>query len=290
MSSFQPLPASAAKTIASYSLTEPSQAHIEISQAEHRIQLTNLWQIVPGSRVLEIGCGQGNCTAVLAEAVGPSGHVDAVDPGSPDYGAPFTLAQAQAHISASPVGNRVTWHCAEPVEFLAGHPESSWDYVVFSHCIWYFPSPDVLAQMLTQLRGRANKLLIAEYALAATERSAAPHVLAAIAIATLEAHNETSEANIRSLISPNVIKTMAGDAGWTLQHEDVVVPGEGLLDGHWESAAVKHESFLEDIETHVMDPKLKTILRSSRDAVINSLLSSGAKQARTMDVWVASLL
>lgn len=31
-------------------------------------------------------CGQGDCTIVLADAVGEGGHVDAVDPGSPDYG------------------------------------------------------------------------------------------------------------------------------------------------------------------------------------------------------------
>lgn len=51
--------------------------------------------ITPGSHVLELGCGQGTATTVLAEAVGSAGHVDAVDPGAPDYGAPFTLAEAQ---------------------------------------------------------------------------------------------------------------------------------------------------------------------------------------------------
>ena len=53
---------------------------------EHRINLVKFWGITPGSRVLEIGCGQGDCTTVLADAVGPDGHVDAVDPGAPDYG------------------------------------------------------------------------------------------------------------------------------------------------------------------------------------------------------------
>lgn len=289
MTSFQPIPASAAKTIASYFPTPPSQAHIEIGQAEHRIQLINLWQIAPGSRILEIGCGQGNCTAVLAEAVGPSGHIDAVDPGSPDYGAPFTLAQAQAHLSASPVGDRITWHYADPVEFLVEQSTKSWDLVVFAHCIWYFASPDVLANMLTQLRGRAKRLLVAEYALAATERSAVPHVLAAVARATLEAHNETSDANIRCLLSPGDIKTVASRAGWVLEQEGIVIPADGLLDGHWETSAVTDESFLEEIETHVKDSKLKTVLRSSRDAVVSSLVSSGVEKARTMDVWVASL-
>ena len=53
---------------------------------DHRINLIKFWGITPGSRVLEIGCGQGDCTTVLADAVGPDGLVDAVDPGAPDYG------------------------------------------------------------------------------------------------------------------------------------------------------------------------------------------------------------
>lgn len=34
----------------------------------------------------QLGCGQGDTTAVLAEAVGDEGRVTAVDPGSLDYG------------------------------------------------------------------------------------------------------------------------------------------------------------------------------------------------------------
>ena len=82
--------------------SSPSAADIEFYQAQHRIALLNLWgsgAIFPGARVLELGCGQGTCTAVLAVAVGSEGWVDGVDPGSPDYGAPWTLAQAQAHLS-----------------------------------------------------------------------------------------------------------------------------------------------------------------------------------------------
>lgn len=69
------IPASMAGRIASYSITPPSAPDIEIAQAEHRITLINRWGIGPGHRVLEIGCGQGNTTAVLAEAVGETGSV-----------------------------------------------------------------------------------------------------------------------------------------------------------------------------------------------------------------------
>src|SRR5689334_16977889 len=98
-----------APRLARYHLHSPEHFTVELVQAEHRIKLINSWNrlpssastttatavIKPGSRVLELGCGQGTATTVLAEAVGPSGHVDAVDPGSLDYGSPLTLGQAQ---------------------------------------------------------------------------------------------------------------------------------------------------------------------------------------------------
>lgn len=63
-----------------------------LAQMEHRVDLVQYWDIQPGSRVLEIGCGQGDTTTVLADAVGEHGHVDAIDPGSPDYGTFSLLA------------------------------------------------------------------------------------------------------------------------------------------------------------------------------------------------------
>lgn len=124
MATLQPHPAATSKTttttsqllnraptIASYALQDPARPEIELAQVRHRIRLISAWGIdddaiiAPGSRVLELGCGQGTATTVLAEAVGPAGHVDAVDPGAPDYGAPFTLAEAQvSELSGREIG------------------------------------------------------------------------------------------------------------------------------------------------------------------------------------------
>lgn len=66
-----------------------SSSHVPRSQLTHRINLVkNIWKIPSGSSVLEIGCGQGDCTLVLAAAVGQAGHVDAVDPCLLEYGKP----------------------------------------------------------------------------------------------------------------------------------------------------------------------------------------------------------
>ncbi|SJL14911.1 uncharacterized protein ARMOST_18387 [Armillaria ostoyae] len=81
--------------------TEHFEAQLE--STEHRLAILSKWDIPKGSKVLELGCGQGDCTAVLAELVGPNGHVTAVDPGSLDYGSPYTLGQAQNNIFPLPL-------------------------------------------------------------------------------------------------------------------------------------------------------------------------------------------
>ncbi|KAK8143183.1 hypothetical protein G3M48_007605 [Beauveria asiatica] len=289
MAPFTPIPLDSAETIACYSPTPNDTAvQIEKAQVEHRIQLINTWRIPPGSKILEIGCGQGTCTTVLATAVGPNGHVDAVDPAPSDYGSPYTLSQAQAIISAGALGSRITWHNDEPTDVLATSGEKVWDYAVFSHCIWYFDSRDVLSTILRAIKGRVGSILVAEYALRATERDAEPHVLSALARASLEAHNPASTANIRCLLSPAGIKDVAEASGWKAGDEFNIVPAAGLLDGVWETDEVRSKSFVEEVEKRINSPRVKETLLSSREAVIASCTDLDGRKTRTMDVWATS--
>ena len=285
---FAPIPLSSAERVAAYSLQEPDSPTIELGQARHRIRIINTWGIRRGSRILEIGCGQGNCTAVLAEAVGPSGHVDAVDPAPGDYGAPFTLDQAQAFLSNGPVGQRISWHRADPVEFLAQGNET-WDAVVFLHCIWYFASPETLKDILVSLKGRVRAVYVAEYALHASKATAAPHVLAAIARGAMEVHKVESNENIRTLVSPHEIREIAEAVGWSLEEESRVVPEDGLFDGMWEASAVAGKGFLHEVQSEIEDSRVATLVRSGRDAVISSAGAvGGLKRVTTMDVWIGA--
>lgn len=81
-----------AAAIARLSLHDPAHFSIQHSQTLHRLALLDHWNLPAGSKVLELGCGQGDCTTVLAAAVGEQGSVVAVDPAGLDYGAlPFAF-------------------------------------------------------------------------------------------------------------------------------------------------------------------------------------------------------
>jgi ubiquinone/menaquinone biosynthesis C-methylase UbiE len=75
-----------AVSIARLSLHDPTNFSIQHSQTLHRLMLVQQWNISTGSKVLELGCGQGDCTTVLANAVGEQGSVVGVDPANLSYG------------------------------------------------------------------------------------------------------------------------------------------------------------------------------------------------------------
>ena len=81
-----------ATSIARLSLHEPTHFSVQYSQTLHRLELLRRWNIPTGSKVLELGCGQGDCTTVLAHAVGEQGRVVAIDPAESDYGASLSLS------------------------------------------------------------------------------------------------------------------------------------------------------------------------------------------------------
>lgn len=111
-----------AAPIARVSLHDPSHFSIQHSQTLHRLMLLQHWDIAPDSKVLELGCGQGDCTTVLAYAVGEQGRVVAVDGST---GALYTLGQAQSHISQGPLGARITWAQQSPLDYLSSLSSSS---------------------------------------------------------------------------------------------------------------------------------------------------------------------
>ncbi|KAF4624013.1 hypothetical protein G7Y89_g14161 [Cudoniella acicularis] len=232
------------------------------SQIIHRLRLVSFWDIAPGSLILEIGCGQGDTTVVLADAVGEKGHVDAIDPGPADYGAPYTLSQCQSHIkSSTPLGNRITFHNTTPTAYLSTYTGPAYDYIVLSHCIYYFANPSILPSILSSISSfgerkkeegekREMRLCVAEWSLSANSttetdvRRKTPHILTALLLSLLETKRVTeSQGNIRTVLSPSQITSailsspppsQSQNRKWHLEAQLTLPTGDGMLDGFWE--------------------------------------------------------
>ncbi|KAF4769623.1 hypothetical protein HAV15_012078 [Penicillium sp. str.  len=216
-------------------------------QIQHRLDVLNKWNIPLGSKILEIGCGQGDFTLVAAYIVGDQGHVTGIDPAPLDYGAPMTLGETQDKLKQNPIGDRMTFHQSTLEEFLnSSVSEQVYDYTVFVHSVWYLPSADALLPMLAALRGRTKHLLISEYSLDVRgDIAVLPHLLAAISQAEFNSRDNALDRddNVQSIISPQMICAVAQKAGWELQKEDTVESPEGQEDARWEVHRVLSEEY-----------------------------------------------
>ena len=284
-------------------------------QMDHRLELLNSWNIKPGSRVLELGCGQGDCTIPLADAVGETGHVDAVDPGAPDYGSPWTLSQAQTHLKSTSLGPRIAFFLStDPLGFLSSLPPDAppYDYIVLAHCIWYFESPSVLASLVSACIPRTKYLCVAEWSLQASLPASQPHVLTALLLASLEAKRKVATSvNIRSIISPKQITstilnakssgstTLQTKARFELETEQTSITNEGMLDGYWEVSynLRTRDKVLGRLEQEGVPEKELGAMSAMFDAVGASVELLDAPEGkekvravRSMDFWVGRFL
>lgn len=86
----------------------------------------------PGERVADLGCGKGAATLPLARAVGPEGHVDAVDIST------AMVEQLRARAAEAGLGNVL----AAPMDVRDPMlPRASYDLVCSSLVLFFLPDP-----------------------------------------------------------------------------------------------------------------------------------------------------
>ncbi|MFB7456056.1 class I SAM-dependent methyltransferase [Streptomyces sp. NPDC056188] len=210
---------------------------VQLSQTRHRAALVAGWRIPPGSTVLELGCGQGDMTAVLAEAVGSAGRVVAVDVAEPSYGAPVTLGESAARLTAGPLGPRIDFRFGTDVlDPSVGFPEGAFDHVVLAHCSWYFASLGQLRDTLVRVRPWARRLWFTEWDMTPASDGQLAHLLAVLIQGQIEAAGSRGEGNVRTPFSREALLRLLPEAGWTADGSGPVDTGE-LQDGDWEVAA-----------------------------------------------------
>lgn len=240
---------------------------VQLSQTRFRMSLVDSWGITEGQRVLEIGCGQGDTTLVLANAVGPAGSILAVDIAEPTYGAPATLGESAEAIKNSALGDRIEFRFGfNPLE--AEFAASSFDAVVLAHCSWYFPSLEVLAELLAKVARWTSKLCLSDWDLIPQSLDALPHLLAVLIQGQVEAFKSDSVANVRTPYSRATLFEILDRNGWTASREQILDSSD-LDDGRWEVDACSRDMMREIGALDVPDKFHKLI--ASQVQILQSL-------------------
>jgi SAM-dependent methyltransferase len=230
------------------------------SQDDYRRQLAACWQIPLGANILEVGCGQGDMTSVLAES---ADHVTAVDIADRSYGAPLTLGAATDLIKGGPLGHRIEFLFGYDILCINDIEGEPFDYCVLAHCSWYFSSEDELVSVFTKLRTRCRFLCFAEWDLEPQALEQVPHLLAVLIQGQVESFKSSSSANVRTPFSRQVIETLLLKSGWKVARS--CSPDTGALqDANWEIDICMRNS-LREAQNLNMPPNMVLLLASQVD-------------------------
>jgi len=192
-------------------------------------------------------------------------------------------------------GPCITWVQDDPISFLESQPtsEPAFDLVIFAHSLWYFSSPSQIQSTLAAAAKHTSRIVVAEYNLHASGRSAVPHVYATFARAALEVHKPTSISNVRTVIGPWAITTLAAKANLRVVRESIFTPEEYVKDARLEAEIVSSRRFEEEVETVLVEhERERGLVLALRECMITSIdrdVPGGGRGIRTMDVWCAVL-
>jgi len=203
---------------------------VQHKQLQHRLELVKAFEIDKGMRVLEIGCGQGDTTVALADAVGDDGKVTGIDVAGLDDGSPFTMGQATDIISASPLGKRITFHFE--MDFERFDSDSMYDVAVLSHSSWYFKRPEILLRYFRKLRKIARRICFAEWDLDFTDMTQRAHFCAA-SILAIYSNFVNNDGNIQNVFHKKHIRELLEEAHFHIEKQSTV-NAKYLQDASWE--------------------------------------------------------
>ncbi len=228
-------------------------------------------------RVLEVGCGQGDTTAVLAEAVGAQGFVRGIDIADAQYGMPITLGQAAEHLKAGPLGAQLA--ISFETDLLTLPLSEQYDAVVFSHCLWYFDGKKLLQQLLRKASLHAAVVHVAEWDIVQVRPAALAHQMAAY-VQAFYATLEKNDSNIRTLFTPQQVKDVLAELFADVEQQ--TIDASGLQDGQWEidcARSLHFEAASED-QQHFAASLLQSMESFGNDSVqsLNSFLLTATQR------------
>jgi SAM-dependent methyltransferase len=261
---------------------------IQRAQTAIRVQLVQFWGIPPGAKVLEIGCGQGDLTVVLADAVGANGMVTALDPGNPDYGAPVSIGESTTHIAAGKYGAIVDFQLGQdPLNAGDELQKAKFDFVVFGHCSWYFDRNSILKEMLASAQQWAPVLCLSDWDLCPGNSHQFAHSLSVLLHGLVESYRCKSLENVRSPYAVVELLELLHDIGWICEAQ-TRIPCPELMDGSWEIESCVNDAVTCAKKSGVPDRVLgilksgTELLRAVSKQYGNESLSSFALRATCM--------
>lgn len=214
--------------LSAYKLFEEDE--IQQVQLQHRLDLVKSFSIQKDMSIIEIGCGQGDTTAALADAVGKNGRVIGIDIASRSYGFPLTLGEATDLIKESTLGERITFHFE--MDFDTFDTDEVFDIAVLSHSSWYFKRREDLLRYFKKLRKIAKRICFAEWDLDFTRITQRTHFCAA-SIHALYSNFVNNDGNIQNLFHKKHIQELLEKAGFHIEKIGTV-NAIYLQDGMWE--------------------------------------------------------
>jgi SAM-dependent methyltransferase len=245
-------------------LTGSSGSDIQRRQIDFRMRLIESWAISAGARILEIGCGQGDMTIALANAVGEDGHVTAIDIADENYGAPSTIGESTKRVATGPLGRRIDFRLGFDILSPEKRFETNqFDVAVLSHSMWYFASVEAVLETPATIQPWSSGLCLAEWRLAPTAIDQLGHLLSVLIQGQVELLKSDSESNIRSPFSLEQLQDALPSAGWHVRSTEVL-ESSGMDDGQWEiSHCLSHS--LADAESAGATPKTLRSIASQLD-------------------------
>lgn len=250
------------ENILSYLLLDEDSLAIQRIQTQHRLNLADFWHISDGQKILEIGCGQGDTTAVLADLVGPSGEVVAIDIASPDYGSPYTLGEATQVIKESAIGSRINFLLETDIlQPEVSFPENYFDKIVLSHCSWYFKDHHQFEELIEKIKPYTKEICYAEWSIEVSEPEQLAHLYAVLVQNHYQIFSENAEANVRTLITPTDLAGIMRKQELALSTETALNDPD-LQDASWEISFVNFHLKTQIIHDEELNQKTKELLLS----------------------------